>query len=323
VTLLLGGAVGAPDGGQGGGQGPVVPVAPPSAPPPLPERDSTPLRQLLTGGDGSVWELTGRTSGVQLKRGLRGLWFAPEEAYRDESPAAAGSQYRGSRTLEREAALRVGIYSDGSSADWYAHAAAFARALNPRREVVWTVISPSGTTRHLTMRFVPKDGGFDVDPGQAGWTLLDLEFVAAQPYWRGAPVVRPFEESAPQDFRAGPQRFISASNTLGRASITNPGDVPAYSLFTVEGPTTSVAVGVNGQVTEVPFVLPAGRSLAIDTSPTGQLAVDSAGVDRTAELGQVAFVPVPPGERVPLTLRMAGTGRVVISLTPEYDCAFA
>lgn len=314
MTILLGAV---------GGSAVVVPPEPPNVA--LPQVDRSALLHVLTGCDRSVWEISDGRSGVRLKRVLAGLHFAPEDRYADPSPATPGSLYRGSRTTERKVTLRVGIYSGGSSQDWYDYDSAFWHALDPRQTCLWSVTQPNGQTRTLRMRYTPDEVPFETDPGPLGWALYDLTFLAEDPYWHGPPVVRVFEEGEARDFfgggqaPGGPPFYISPASTLATATIDNPGDVPGYLTYQVDGPTASVGLGVGGRMTDVPFAIPSGLTVTVDTSPTGQVAVDSTGRDRTAELtGAVSFAPVPPGKQVPLQISMIGTGRVTASLDPGF-----
>lgn len=57
------------------------------------------------------------------------------------------------------------------------------------------------------------------------------------------------------------------------AKINNPGDVDAWPTWTIIGDSTAAAVGVGTSVVEVPFVVPAGKALVVNTDPTVQTAV--------------------------------------------------
>lgn len=281
-----------------------------------------------TGWDGSVWDLlTYADSGVLLMRGVRGLGKPTHDRYSSQSPALAGSRWRGYRTTEREVFWPVAVYADTANSRWVATDRAFWRTMHPGRPGTWTITQPSGEVRSLVCRFV-DDGAqvFDVDPLTAGWTAYGVTLVAdEQPFWSGQTITRTFRASAASDFyggSGGPPFYISSASTLASAAITNPGDVEAYPVWTITGPTTSVSVGLAGNLVDVPFTLATGVSLVIDSRPTAQTAVDSLGVERTAELGSANFAAIPPGESVPLTLTMAGTGIVQVDLTPLYDRAW-
>jgi hypothetical protein len=50
--------------------------------------------------------------------------------------------------------------------------------------------------------------------------------------------------------------------------------------------------------------------------PVGSGGVRPVGADRSAELTAVDFAEIPPGEVVPLTITMSGTGSVDVSIVP-------
>jgi len=312
VTILLG--VEAPP-----------PLEVPESVPDLPGRDRSGLVHDWTGWDGSFWELSRRRSGVRLKQGVKGLDDPPHERFADTG-IGAGARTRGTRTLERQPFWPLGIYCGGDSQAWYDYAAAFLRSVDPDREGIWGVTQPNGTRRTLNCRLLdPGDAGHATDPGQLGWGRYDLTLVADQPFWQGEEIVLSFEADPGRPFLGGPGVIgISSGNTLARAKVTNPGDVPAWPVYRISGEPTKVSVGLGGRQVEVPFALTDGLGLTINTGPgpRGKSAYDTNGVRRTADLSRREFAPVPPGESVPLSLSMEGNGRVEVSLVPLYRRAF-
>lgn len=279
------------------------------------------------GWDGTVWDLTDGTAGLFLvPTGVRGLAMPPIDRFTQESPAVAGTRWRGSRAGEREVFWPLYIFSDGTAQDWVDYDRAFWRTMHPDLPGVWTVAQPDGTMRSLTARFADDgDHSFQQDPAKTGWELYAITLVAEQPYWQGTPIIRTWRGGTGTSgfFGAGAPPFtIGSGATLDVATIDNPGDVPAYPVYTISGPTTSVTVGIGGRIVEVPFAIASGQSLTIDTGPTAQTAFDSNGVDRTGELGAVDFAPIPPGVSLQMSLQMAGTGTVSGTITPLYRRAW-
>ena len=120
-----------------------------------------------------------------------------------------------------------------------------------------------------------------------------------------------------------PAFTISPSNTLADAKITNPGDVESWVTWMVYGPVTTATVGINGQNITIPFTIPDGEVLQIDSSPSGQIALQGPvggplTVDRTPDLGDINFAPLPAREESAMSLSMTGTGSVVATFTPLY-----
>jgi hypothetical protein len=272
--------------------------------------------------DGSVWDLLSR-DGVFLSEGVRGLSMPPVTRHTSTAPGLPGSRNRGHRIEEREVFWPVFLHSDVSSQAWIEYDRAFWRTLHPEREGAWVVVHPDGTERRLRLSFV-DDGGhsFAADPSRRGWELYGVTLVACRPFWEGAPVVRAWKAAAPVPFfdsLGSPVFRISSGSTVATAEIRNDGDVEAWPVWTITGPTTEpTSVGVAGRKIEVPFLLADGQTLTIDTRPDRQTAIDGTGADRTPDLGAAEFAPVPDGGVASLAISLAGAGSVAASLTPLY-----
>jgi len=290
-----------------------------------PENPWPGLYMTWTGWDDTVWELSEDSSGVRLLAGTRGLSTPPFDHFTDDSPAVHGSRWRGYRSLERPVFWPLGVYGGGGTQEWLDYDRAFWRTLHPKRPGTWTVRQPSGETRTLRCRFrTVDDDALDVDPSLLGWGVYGVRLCAEQPFWQGQAITRSWQAAEPVDFfgAGAPSFSIGSGSTLDDASIDNTGDEPAWPVWTLHGPFTSVEVGVDGQVVEVPFALADGQSLTIDTAPTAQRAIDSAGVERTGELGEAQFAAVPAGTQVELSITMVGTGTVQAALVPLYHRAW-
>jgi hypothetical protein len=285
-----------------------------------PATDWAGLRPTWTGWDGSVWDLTDPASGVLLMRGgTRGLTMPPIRRYTSASPAVPGSRWRGAVPDERDVFWPLLVLSETSSQAWVQLDRAFWRTMDPARPGVWAVTHPSGETRRLRCRFV-DDGNhtFDLLPVKYGWTRYGVSLVAEAPYWEGTQQVRYFGADPPVlFFTADASVFaLDPEQTVATATMDNPGDVDAYPVWTISGPSDRAVLGVGGRLIEVPFPVPAGKELVVDPRPTAQTAIDSDGNDRTGELGAVDFAPIPPGESVTLSLELVGDGFISAALTP-------
>lgn len=274
--------------------------------------------------DGTAWDLLDPQAGTFLVEGVRGLTMPPATRHTTESPAVAGTDDSDDDHVgEREVFLPLFVYSDAGSQAWVERDRAFWRGLRRRKYGWLVVVHPDGTERRLRCKFV-DDGShaFPVDPTRRGWALYGITLVAPQPYWQGAPVVRSWKAGEPVEFFQADGLHIAPASRIDTATIDNDGDVEAWPVWTIHGPTSSVTVGVDARVVEVPFTLAEGESLVIDTHPTVQTAADHAGADRTGELGAVDFAAVEPGDRVALDITLVGTGYVSASLTPLYERAW-
>lgn len=287
-----------------------------------------------TGWDGSVWDLRDSASGVFLLPGVRGLTEGPHDRYADQAPGLAGSLFLGYRATERPVFWPLAVFEDDGAQNWGARDSAFWRTMRPGTTGLWTVTSPSGTRRTLRCRF-DHDGGhaFAHDPQRAGWATYQVYLVADEdPYWRGEEILRRWDPSNPSDFippGGGPPFHISEPAEL---TIPNPGDVPAsiqWAVNAVSGPVNTVDLGVGSAVVEIPFEVPDGKRLALDTRPTEQVAylgdpdpddpfavLD--GEDVTDLLGEADFAEAPEGTATTLSVEMDGAGHVLARLVPGY-----
>jgi hypothetical protein len=174
---------------------------------------------------------------------------------------------------------------------------------------------------------VSTQQGWTRDPLLSGKSILGEYLEAAGAYWQGEPITRSWVSAAAADFfmPTGGVFHITPSNTIGSSAIDNPGDVPAWPVWTVRGPFDTATIGVSGADIEIPFDLTAGQWLQIDTRPDRQSVVDNTGADRVADLGAVAFAPIPAGQSVTLSIGATVTGvgfAVDAELTPLYRRAW-
>ena len=294
-----------------------APYAPPM--PPVSPWVSTPLK--WTGWDGSEWNMCNGGEGIVLLAGARGFGQPPMTHWRSQSPAVAGARWRGAVSEPREVFWPLKLWHDGGSREWVERDRAFWRTLDPQKTGVWSVELPDGSKRSLTLR-VASDGdpSFDTLPTLTGWARYGITLTADDPFWAGETVTRSWQEQARRDFlpaAAGESYYVSSGSTLGSATLTNPGDVDAHVRWTVRGPFSSVSVGVGGALVTAPINVAEGSTLVIDTDPSIQAAFLD-GVDVTAQLTSAEFGVLPPGEAVPLSLTMAGTGIITAEFTPRF-----
>lgn len=328
----------------------------PYVPPPPPKPFlRTPMT--WTGWDGSVWDLANPDGGIVLER-VRGLDAGDSDRFAQASPGVAGSRTTGYQDLERPAFWQLRVWSDVDSKGWQDRYRAIMRTLQRGRVGVWSVTGPDGKTRTLEMEFVSEDVSSleEYDAPLFGWSQHLLNFTAAeQPFWQGVPVRRTFGSPDVQDFippGGAPSFYISPGSSAASATLTNDGDVRAWPEWWLYAGTESAALGVDGKVVEVPFEVPAGKLLVVDARPTRRAAlqidappaVDGNGIaltdeeveawvdaaveadtalDRTKELGAVAWAAIPDGGRVPLDLTLVGAGAVRVKITPLFHRALA
>jgi hypothetical protein len=304
---------------------PFVPTAPP--------RPWIGLGMTWTGWDGSLWNLTKASEGVVMLPGLRGLTMPPVVHYTTAYPTVSGARWRGHAIDPREVFWPIQIFCDTTSQAWVDRDRAFWKTMRPDKTGMWTVTQPSGQKRYLMCRF-DNDGesAFQHDPVLHGWSNYGITMKAKSPFWLGDTIVRSWADGAPVPFfpTAGEGFRISPGSDWSTATMTNPGDVPAWPVWELTGPLTTASVGLDGYLISVPFDILAGQVLIINSDPTAQTAtlydytgsgtsrVLSNPVDKTMNLGSIDFCPVPAQDSVPITLTVVGSGKVTLRLTPLY-----
>ncbi len=140
--------------------------------------------------------------------------------------------------------------------------------------------------------------------------------MADAPFWFGPEVSRVWKgEELVDFFPPGPPFYISSGSTMPTPRSTTRATWTHGRRGRSSGDSTAAAVGVGTSVVEVPFVVPAGKALVVNTDPTVQTAVMynytpangstpeilSNPVDCTADLGTANFAPILRGRTVAST----------------------
>lgn len=283
----------------------------------------TPYPMTWTGIDGSVWDLARVTGSVTMRRGVKGLHAPRLDVVKSSTPLVPGADLLGYSIPERQVYWPLTFFARSQDA-WLTAYSGFFRSMHPIEEGLWTVgVGDGARTLALTYR---DDGGytFSDDPFVYGAAVIGIELEAARPLWRGKAIRKTFRAEDPVDFipsTPGDEYNPSPIASFSSAAIDNPGDEPAYLTWTVEGPQADLSLGIGGAVIDVPFAVPDGSVLRIDTDPAGQFATLD-GDDVTGPLGFQMFGPVPARGTSPLTIASSGTGSVTAELVPLYWRAF-
>ena len=289
----------------------------------------------LIGCDGSTWDLTGATGGATLAGGITGLHLPKVSQLFTTTARRSGATWRGSRLASRSFSMNIHVgdaqppYRTG--ADWVALDAAFWAALSTDLTAKLIV----NGSRTLTFRL--EDGNdqqsMSLDPSLSGAALYTIDCIADRPEWMGSPVsaVFPYQATSGSNFfgggsgTKGPPFYISAASGLSTASVANPGDLPAWPVWTITGPIGTATVGVQGQTISLPFPLLKGDVVVIDTE--AQTITDPQGTNLWPQMGyaDVEFAAIGAGDSVPIAVGMenAATGASIkVSLTPLYRRAW-
>lgn len=297
--------------------------AAPYAPPvPIAFQDWRGIRHTWTSDwNGSVWDLSDPASGVVLvKDGVEGLGMPEYVDYTHDSPVVNGYSWEGYLITGRPVFWSLLIYSGAatddrpSSSAWLRRHRAFWDTLLPGRTGVWTVELPTNQKFSIRLRLKPGSSQrFEMDPTQRGWIVEGIELAADQPLWEGERQIRVWDPGAEEDWFGptgyGPDWHVSDYLRLSTARMTNPGDVESFVKWTVTGPATTAGVGVGGVVTPIPFAVPAGQKLVINTDPRAYEATLN-GDNVMHLLPDFDARPIPAGTNVELQLSMDGTGSI-------------
>jgi hypothetical protein len=312
---------------SGGGTPPGTP--PPVLPPTTPGGSSGGYREPRTGivhtltnlTDGTVWAVSEWESHVYLVEGsLEGLGMPEVVNWKTSSPHVDGHQWDGYIVPGRRVFFYLAVWHNGTAADWVDKNDELWKMFYPGNEVLWTVEVPGSQRgrRSLRLRFEKCADSFDTDPTYCGWAVYGLELSPEQPFWEGDEVSKELTQKASVDFFANELPFtMSGEESITSATIDNPGTAPSYVQWRVDGPTTSVSVGVNGGTTTYTPDLILGDVLEINTDPR-DLGAEKNGVDVTGALGTFQYNPIPPGKDIELNLAMAGTGKITVTFRPRF-----
>lgn len=300
----------------------VIILSSPPVAPPLPPNRWEGATLTWFGADGSVWDLgTGIGGAVLEEAGTEGLHNPAVTKFSSKSRVVPGNRPRGWRTEAREVFWPILVYSNANADEWKARYRAFFKSIHPEIPGRWR-IGHNGTYRELELTGVFDDPhAFQHDPLVFGWEKFGVTLEAAQPYWSGAPIpLGPWKQPESGEFfgeDGAPDFFISSSAEIGRARVSNPGDVDAWMAWTCVGPLASIEIGIGDDVATVPFDLSDGEVLVIDTDPRNQSGTLD-GVDVTKELGLLRYGAIPPGADVEVHVEASGTGEISGALTPLY-----
>lgn len=280
------------------------------------------LKVVWEGWDGSVWDLRDFPSGIDLLvSGVEGFHFPKMTRWSSTSRAIPGNRPRGWQAQARSVFLPLFLWSDGTD-DWVDLHDRFFRTIHPDKAGTLTV-SAGSQSRSLSLTGVFDDSySYERDPLKVGWAQYPVLLEAAAPYWVGDEVVSgPWQAHSGASFFPGPPFHIGSSATLTSAQITNPCPVDLWPVWECVGPLSSVELGISGRTIVLPFDVPDGQTLVIDTDPRHPAAT-LAGVDVLTSLGLQAYAPVPAFGTSPLAITASGTGSVSCTIQTLYFQAF-
>lgn len=285
------------------------------------------IKAAWTGWDGSEWDL--RSGQVRLTNGgFEGLSMAPVENFTRETALTDGQRYTGWRAQPRKVLMPVLIGQAQSELAWLQLERAWWKTMRPGKEGTLSITAPDGATRTLGLRF-EDDGGLPMgkDPSMDRLTLVPFVMTADNPWWSGPQVDRELRGGdAPVNWLGGASGkaapfVIGRASLLGRVTLDNPGDMPAYPIYRVRGPVDSwkVEIGASAVSSETPLL--AGETLVVETSPSRQVAylyADGVQTNVTRQLVDVNFAAIPAEDSARLDVTLVGNGSMTVEYVPRY-----
>jgi hypothetical protein len=233
-------------------------------------------------------------TGVQVHTGVTGLGLAPVSVQWLEG-AGDGAIYRGKRTLPRDIDLPITILGRDRE---HMKSLLSKLAMMLDQECTIRLIEDDGSSWFAKVRHVGGGNYVYGEDTRGGRDVsLVLTFRAGDPYWTAENPLQATTQkptSRPMLPRLVHLR-ITSSQQIGKLTLENPGDAPAYPVWVVEGPGDNFkAVSPVGETLHWTGTLVAGESLTIDTKKG--MVTDQDGVNRYAELAEAPRLwAVPPG----------------------------
>lgn len=270
----------------------------------------------LTDSVGDVLEVTGK---YLMMPGAQGLGVGPVELFSDPLPQDDGSMFRGVRLGDNDIFLPIALLADDPE-DLRVLRERIVSLCHPLRlnrtnQVTVTLAWADGERRSATGRFVAGiPGNYGSDEAGGDWQILGVVIRCLDPFWYSEPVsLGPFRVAeAAKDFLSEWDDFfpieLAASQVMGEATITNPGDVDTFPTWYIEGPgseltLTNEATGKTLVLTTTVDVVNIDTRLTSDTALT---VTDGDDVNLFEFLSDDSSLwPLVPGEQ---TVTMTLTG---------------
>ena len=203
--------------------------------------------------------------------GRKGFGIAPTKLILREG-AGEGSRHRRTKRLARTIDFPIAIFGV-DRAEVEARFRQFARLIQDDQTAPRLVATyPSGERLYTEIHF---SGGADPvygsdDTRGRDFVKLQMTFIAPSPYWTEEDSISyPFSfevdvssDNWVEDMTDMP---LISSQTSGSVDIENPGDVPAYPVWTLRGPMDSFEASYNGQGFVYEDAIPAGTTIVINT----------------------------------------------------------
>ncbi|MGE3267148.1 MAG: hypothetical protein AB7P40_00275 [Chloroflexota bacterium] len=228
---------------------------------------------------------------IRYTRGSVGLGLPPLDIVRSEVPYQPGSRVRRVRTTERELTLPFLLQAD-AYADLRTQKQVMQRYL-------WSSDAEGDDVRYGYLRFTLVTGdtrqiralyleGLEGDTSQqyVTWEDIALTFLCPDGWFEDiSDTVVTFTKGAAAVTWFGRPWFpftLLGSTLIDSVSVDNTGDLEAWPIWTLTGPANSPVFRnlTTGAILSIPYNVPAGGTLTIDTRPGYRRVVDQTGNSR-------------------------------------------
>lgn len=244
------------------------------------------------GGNGDLLTLTSCPDGIDWQAGRSGTDMPPFETLSDPYPNGDGEIPGSTRALARTQIFPLLVHMP-RWVDWREIQQRLLRALNPLDgDGTLTIYQPDSSFRVIQGRYVGGAEGQDIQDLSGLWyRKYAVALKSFDPWWTGSPVptVRFSNVDPPPNFLDTPFLPIklSASQVIGGNTAVNVGDVPAYPVWTIHGPATTIELTNNttGETLTVDHSLTLGQSIIVDTRPLRKSVFTGAGANIYADVG--------------------------------------
>src|SRR5690606_857937 len=201
----------------------------------------------------------------------------------------------------------------------------------PVRRGVLEVARPAATARRIRVVYYEGWDGRGQTATGITWDSAVLTLLCEDPYWEDVQAQTVHRESGTQVDYLVPYPSVSSSQVLGATTVTNPGDVDVWPVWTVTGPAS--AITFTRDDTEESFTLDMtatahgplleGETVTISTDPPRVRASSGENLVSGLNWPEAVLWSIPPGQ-TPVTFALAGaeTGSAVdLAFHPRYETA--
>lgn len=278
--------------------------------------------------NGLVVDITNTVpKGILKLIGSRGFGVAPTNLSIREGAAEGGRHRRTKRGIRQ---LDIPFAFNGETPlEVYGYMRNLVNVLNDRDTPCRMFVSHAGedvfTEVHLA---AGADHQYGTDTNGRTWARWPVTLKAPNPYWTAVNAINYSLSTA----NAGrglikstslSKLRLTSSSAIGSVVVNNPGDVPAYALWTVRGPGNGFTAKIAGS--GFAFTVPILNSIPITIDTENKTVTDATGANRYGDLGPAPkLFPIPAGRSV-IDIVMEGsnsTSLIQFNFQPRYEIVF-